>query len=190
MDELVYLLVNNTHNSEICEELLDGYCRNPWFYDNFTDQRPPTMLAYFLKGVSGSLFRRMFHVNRETMCQIAKKIKETKVFRSSILNSYPDSQLVDFVCICVLYMNTCLSVRCCSKFCGLDTGKVDSYIILFNKLMGELKDDVIRFPALETQTLLKVNSKRLFPGAVGVVGNRMCILLTSRYCFHSEEYIY
>ena len=38
--------------------------------------------------------------------------------------------------------------------------------------MNELKDKVIRFPALNNQNLLKVNYKRFFPGAVGVVGSR------------------
>ena len=88
----------------------------------------------------------------------------------SPINSYVDPEIVNFVCTSVLYINSCFSIRCCSKFCGVSQEKVDGYINLFNKIMNELKDDVIRFPALDCQNLLRVNSKRFFPGAVGVVG--------------------
>ena len=87
-------------------------------------------------------------------------------------------------------MNTCLSVRCCSKFCGLNTETVENYINLFNKLMGELKDDIVRFPALEKQNLLMVNAKRFFPGAVGVVGTTSNFSFMCRHGFHPEDVIH
>lgn len=170
MDELVYMLVNNTDNTLVCEELLEGYYRRPWLYGDFRDQRPPAVLSYFLRTVDNSLFRRLFHMDRDTVYRIAKEVKETKAFNMSPINSYVDPEIVNFVCTSVLYINSCFSIRCCSKFCGVSQEKVDCYINLFNKIMNELKDDVIRFPALDCQNLLRVNSKRFFPGAVGVVG--------------------
>ena len=56
--------------------------------------------------------------------------------------------------------------------------------------MGELKDDIVRFPALEKQNLLMVNAKRFFPGAVGVVGTTSNFSFMCRHGFHPEDVIH
>ena len=64
---------------------------------------------------------------------------------------------------------------------------IRNYINLFNKMMNEVRDKVICFPALNYQNLLRVNSKRFFPGAVGVVGTCFaCSILMCRYSLCSE----
>ena len=153
MEELAYLLVNYLDDARLCEKLLNDFSAKMGTHNDWKGSKQTTMLYYFLSRVSDSTFRRLFHLNKETIPRIAREIKN-----------------MEFVCFAVLYIHTCFSLRSCAQFCGILYSDAENYVSLFNKMMNEVRDKVICFPALNYQSLLKVDSKRFFPGAVGVVG--------------------
>ena len=170
MEELAYLLVNYLDDARLCEKLLNDFSTKMGTHNDWKGSKQTTMLYYFLSRVSDSTFRRLFHLNKETIPRIAREIKNTKTFRLSSLCSKSEEEIMEFVCFAVLYIHTCFSLRSCAQFCGILYSDAENYVSLFNKMMNEVRDKVICFPALNYQSLLKVDSKRFFPGAVGVVG--------------------
>lgn len=183
---MAYMLVNNANDRRYCENLLNDFSSRIW-YRSDKEMKTKALLYYFLTKASNSMFRRLFHVNRETIPRICREIKSTKTFTLSTLINNKDEAITEFVCFSVLYINSCLSLRSCSQFCGISSSFEEIYINLFNKMMNEVRDKVICFPALNYQNLLRVNSKRFFPGAVGVVGTRFaCSILMCRYSLCSE----
>ena len=170
MEETAYLLINNLEDGKRCEDILQKFRSQSTSPSSLFTKHMSTLLDYFLTMAPDSLFRRLFHVSRSTLPRIVNEVRETKGYRYSNLCSSGGDKITHFVCVSILYLNTCFSVDCCALFSGLSSQVVESYISTFNKMMNELKDKIIRFPALNYQNLLKVNSKRFFPGAVGVVG--------------------
>ena len=186
MEEVAYMLVNNANDRRYCEKLLNDFSSRIW-YRSDKEMKTKALLYYFLTKASNSMFRRLFHVNRETIPRICREIKSTKTFTLSTLINNKDEAITEFVCFSVLYINSCLSLRSCSQFCGISSSFEEIYINLFNKMMNEVRDKVICFPALNYQNLLRVNSKRFFPGAVGVAGTCFaCSILMCRYSLCSE----
>lgn len=182
MEETAYLLINNLEDGKRCEDILQKFRSQSTLPSSLFTKHMSTLLDYFLTMAPDSLFRRLFHVSRSTLPRIVNEIRETKVYRYSNLCSSGGDKITHFVCVSILYLNTCFSVNCCALFSGLSNQVVESYISTFNKMMNELKDKIIRFPALNYQNLLKVNSKRFFPGAVGVVG-RFCFFFNFHFHF-------
>lgn len=170
MEEVAYMLVNNSTDQRYCENLLNDFTSRICSQAD-KDMKTKAILYYFLTKASNTMFRRLFHVNRDTIPRICMEIKGTKTFKLSSLINNKDEVITEFVCFSVLYINSCLSLRSCSQFCGISSSFEEIYINLFNKMMNEVRDKVICFPALNYQNLLRVNSKHFFPGAVGVVGN-------------------
>ena len=175
MEEVAYMLVNNATDQRYCEKLLNDFSSRIWYRAD-KDMKTKVLLYYFLTKASNIMFRRLFHVNRETISRICREIKNTKTFKLSSFVNSKDEVITEFVCFSVLYINSCLSLRSCSLFCGISSSFEEIYINLFNKMMNEVRDKVICFPALNYQNLLRVNSKHFFPGAVGVVGTRLASL--------------
>ena len=172
LEELIYQFINNNDDRRKCELLLESFRSSPWLYGDYSLTKPPNLINYLLMPEREGLFRRLFHVHQRTLDALATEIAATKAFKSSFLSEASPYEVELFLCSVILYMNTSFSVRSCSKFCDIPLSSVYTFISLFNKIMNELKDKVIRFPALNNQNLLKVNYKRFFPGAVGVVGSR------------------
>lgn len=184
MEETALLLVNSLDDAARCETILEAYCNRLQYISNKGDRS--SLLFSFIKYVDNSLFRKLFHINKATVEDIKKEIEETKTFKTSLLVNYMKEDVIAFICVAVLYIHSILSIRACSLFSGYSVTVVDSYVNLFNKIMNELKDRVIRFPALANQGLLRINSKRLFPGAVGVLGMLFELYLSNRFRFHSQ----
>ena len=173
MEEIAYLLLNSLNDVRRCEEILQRSQSQQRTSSGFQMIQPATLLTFFLSRASESMFRRLFHISRPTVAKVVNEIQETKAYRLSTICGRGDNEVTEFVCLSILYTNTCFSVQSCSYFSGLSIQVVEEYLSLFNKIMNELKDKIIRFPALNYQNLLKVNAKRFFPGAVGVVGKYM-----------------
>lgn len=190
MDELIYQLIHNIENRRECELILESFRTTPWLYGDYRLVKPPTLLSYILQPEKANLFRRLFHLHRRTLDALEKEVTTTKAFKLSILTDLSPSEVTIFLCAVILYTNTNFSIRCCSRFCGIPVANLYTYISLFNKIMNELKDKVIRFPALSNQNLLRVNSKRFFPGAVGVVGRSSSLRVIIRCPVYSESGVY
>ena len=173
MEETAYLLLNSLNDMGCCEEILQRHHSQRWKTVGCQFIQSAPLIDYFLSRASDSMFRRLFHISRTTLAKVLSEIQETKTYRLSTMCDRGDNEVTRFVCISVLYINTCVSVQGCSYFSGQPVQVVEEYLGLFNKIMNELKDKIIRFPALSYQNLLKVNTKRFFPGAVGVVGKYM-----------------
>lgn len=169
MEKAAFFLSSNIDDAARCESILEDFLKE-YFIDGNEDYSRYSLLVYFINRLDNSLFRSIFHVNKETIFQLASEVKQTKTFRTSLLANFKEDNVVAVVALAVLYINSKLSIQACSMISGYDVGVVDNYLNLFIKMMNELKDKVIRFPALNNQGLLRVNSKRFFPGAVGVVG--------------------
>ena len=169
MEETAILLVNNLNDGAKCESIIESYCSQYCSLSVRSENRYPCLLMSFLRQGNNTLFRRLFHINMDSLFQIANDIRQTKSFQTSPLMNYHEDEVITFVSVAVLYINTCFTIRACSLFSGFSVSTVENYINIFNKIMNEMKDKVIRFPALNVQGLLRVNSKRFFPGAIGVV---------------------
>lgn len=186
MEETAILLVNSLNDAVRCEIIIESYCSKYFSLTSRQDVIYPRLLEVFLNHLDHSYFKRLFHVSKDTVYQIVSTIKGTKTFRTSVLTDYHEDDIITFACTSILYINSCLSIRACSMFSGLSINTVESHVNIFNKIMNEIKDEVIRFPALSSQELLEVDSKRCFPGAVGVVGNCSIYLFICRFCFYSK----
>lgn len=169
MEETAILLVNNLNDGAKCESIIESYCSQYCSLSVRSENRYPCLLMFFLRQGNNTLFRRLFHINMDSLFQLANDIRQTKSFQTSPLMNYHEDEVITFVSVAVLYINTCFTIRACSLFSGFSVSTVENYINIFNKIMNEMKDKVIRFPALNVQGLLRVNSKRFFPGAIGVV---------------------
>ena len=176
MEEIAYLLLNNLNDVGRCEEILQRHHSQRSTSVGYQLIQSQSLLDYFLSRASENMFCRLFHLSRKTLAKVVSEIQETKNYRLSTICGREDKEVMNFVSLSVLYINTCFSVQCCSYFSGETVKVVEEYLGLFNKILNELKDKIIRFPALNYQNLLKVNTKRFFPGAVGVVGKyNMCV---------------
>ena len=170
METLGYFLVNSLDNPHKCETIIESFYTQPSEARRSSTNPKFSFLSRFLSYYDNSLFRSLFHINKETVNRIANEIKLTKTFRISVLLNYGEEDIIYFICVSVLYINSNLSLHACSLFSGYAVSVVVDYVNLFNKIMNELKDRIIRFPALSNQGLLKADHNHFFPGAVGVIG--------------------
>ena len=186
MEEIIYLLISNIENTTECDSILASYheqCKK--------EDKRTSLLLYCNSSLPNIVFRQLFHMNKDTVIRLGNEIRSSRAFRSSSYYQCSETELLEIICVPVLFINTCFSIKACGIFSGLPTTVVENYITLFNRVMNELNEAVIRFPALNSQSLLKVNSKRVFPGAVGVVCTvfvpKMNSMETPSRCFSAEH---
>lgn len=170
MERAAYSLISNLDNAAKCESILQSLHSQYFHVTGSEDNTKHSLLYSFLHRFDDAMFRSLFHINRRTFYQLVHEIKQTKAFNTSLLTRFEEEDLNAVIAIAVLYINSRLSNLSCALISGFTVTAVDNYLNLFIRMMNELKDKVIRFPALNNQGLLRVNSKRFFPGAVGVVG--------------------
>ena len=175
MEEVAYSLVSSLEDASKCEQILQDFLSHRALSEDPYSRNGGTLLDYFLTTAPNRLFRRLFHVNKETIGLLSEELCTTRAFLVARLDEKDERFLSLLLSVSILYLNSTLSMRACAYFSGITVPQMESYLNLFNKMMNEMKDKVIRFPSLNCQNLLKVNGKRFFPGAVGVVGSVSCV---------------
>ena len=170
MEEVAYSLVSSLDDASKCEQILQDFLTHRALKEDPYCRNGGSLLDYFITTAPNHLFRRLFHVNKDTIGLLAEELCTTRAFLIARLDEKDERFLSLLLSVSILYLNSSLSMRACSYFSGITIPQMEGYLNLFNKMMNEMKDKVIRFPSLNCQNLLKVNGKRFFPGAVGVVG--------------------
>lgn len=172
IEEVASVLANCRNDCRCCERVLERFLEQTRD-DSATGRRSGSVLSYFMYTAPDAQFRKLFHVSRDTVPLLINEIQNiTKCHLFSQKVSSGDSEVV-YTAIAVLFLTSCFSIKFLSSFSGMPRGVVKSVISQFVRVFNDIKDYVIYFPSLQSQHFLKADSKRYFPGSVGVIGREL-----------------
>lgn len=187
IEEVASVLANCRNDCRCCERVLESYLlqtRN----DCIAGRKNESLLSYFLNTASDAQFRKLFHVSKNTVSLLINEIQKiTKCHLFSPKDNSGDNGII-YTAITVLFLTSCFSIKFISLFSGLPRNIVKSVVSQFVRVFNDIKDYVIYFPSLQSQHPLKADSKRNFPGSVGVIGSPFCLSLKCRYRIHSRVF--
>lgn len=171
IEEVASVLANCRNDCRRCERVLENYTFLQTRNEGGSGRKSGSVLSYFLHTAPNVQFRKLFHVSKDTLSLLINEIQSiTKCSLFSQKDSSGDGGVI-YTALTVLFLTSCFSIKFLSLFSGLPRNIVKSVVTQYVRVLNDIKDYVIYFPALQSQHPLKADSKRNFPGSVGVIGS-------------------
>ena len=173
IEEVASVLAGRRNDCKRCERVLENYTFLQTKNEGASGKKSESVLSYFLHTASNMQFRKLFHVSKDTLSLLINEIQSiTKCSLFSQKDNGGDNG-VTYTALTVLFLTSCFSIKFLSLFSGLHRTVVKSVITQYIRVLNDIKDYVIYFPALQSQRPLKADRRRNFPGSVGVIGSRI-----------------